>query len=244
MYSIPKKCKLNLKWTKRDSHTPYFWPQICLLAASIGDIDSQTKLLRLGFRRVINSRYTGRPQFSHWLSCGLVWPLSTFTAKEKVALDASCPWFLRSSTLQCQNTAKGIDSKGSVATQNQELRRNLIRMKRKLNYFTPGRVAWWKKVTRDFPVVKSLCGRNCVGGFKGTLAWDFLFWFCTDQTYMYRPNNKAFGRFRFFSWFVDLFKFFLIRRWLSWRGISFSFNWVNTKWDSTSTESTWSVKSS
>ncbi len=37
--------------------------------------------------------------------------------------------------------------------------------------------------------------------------------------------------------FADLFEFFNIWRWLSWRRVSFPVNWVNAKWDSTSTES-------
>ncbi len=38
--------------------------------------------------------------------------------------------------------------------------------------------------------------------------------------------------------FADVFEFFNIRRWLSWRGVSFPVIWVNAEWDSTSTDST------
>ncbi len=53
----------------------------------------------------------------------------------------------------------------------------------------------------------------------------------------YRLNNKAFEFFNFVLEFADLFKFFNIRRWLCWRGVSFLVNCVSAEWDSTSTES-------
>jgi hypothetical protein len=74
--------------------------------------------------------------------------------------------------------------------------------------------------------------------FNGTLAWDFLVLVvCTDKTYI----GKLIGLLSvsdFVPAFADLFEFFYIRRWLSWHRVSVPVNWVNARWDSTSTEST------
>ncbi len=83
--------------------------------------------------------------------------------------------------------------------------------------------------------VKILC--YICGVELGTLAWDFfVLVFCTYRTHIgqiIRLLNVS----DFVLEFADLFKFFNIWRWLSWRGVSFLVNWVNAKWDSTSTES-------
>jgi hypothetical protein len=67
----------------------------------------------------------------------------------------------------------------------------------------------------------------------------------------YRPNNKASEFIQFCSWICWLIPFFflhlavtwltqsLIPRQLSQRQMRLYVNWVNTKWDSTSTESMW-----
>jgi hypothetical protein len=60
---------------------------------------------------------------------------------------------------------------------------------------------------------------------------------CTYRTHI-GQIIRLLNFFDFVLEFADLFKFFYIRRWLSWRRVSFLVNWVNAKWDSTSTEST------
>jgi hypothetical protein len=71
-----------------------------------------------------------------------------------------------------------------------------------------------------------------------TLAWDFfVLVFCTDQTNI-GQRIRLLSVFNFVLEFADLFKFFYIQRWLSWWVVSFPVNWVNAKWDSTSTELT------
>jgi hypothetical protein len=75
---------------------------------------------------------------------------------------------------------------------------------------------------------------------KGTLAWDFLFSFFALIKHILGIGQiiRLLNFFDFVLEFADLFDFFNIRRWLSWRGVSFLVNWVKAKWDSTSTEST------
>jgi hypothetical protein len=73
---------------------------------------------------------------------------------------------------------------------------------------------------------------------KGTLAWDFCVpVFCTEQTYIGQIIILL-SVFDVVLEFADLFEFFNIWRWLSWRRVSLPVNWVNAEWDSTSTEST------
>ncbi len=73
---------------------------------------------------------------------------------------------------------------------------------------------------------------------KGTLVWDFfVLVFCTYQTHI-GQIVRLLNFFNFVLKFAGLFKFFNIWRWLSWHGVSFLVNWVNAKWNSTSTEST------
>ncbi len=65
----------------------------------------------------------------------------------------------------------------------------------------------------------------------------FVLVFCT-----YRTNIgqiiRLLNNFDFVLEFANLYEFFNIQRWLSWREVSFLVNWANAKWDSTSTEST------
>jgi hypothetical protein len=62
--------------------------------------------------------------------------------------------------------------------------------------------------------------------------------FYTDQIYIGR-TSRLLSVFSFVLEFADLFKFFTyIQQWLTWHGVSIPANWVNAKWDSTSTEST------
>ncbi len=73
---------------------------------------------------------------------------------------------------------------------------------------------------------------------KGTLVWDFfVLVFCTYQTHI-GQIVRLLNFFDFVLKFAGLFKFFNIWWWLSWHGVSFLVNWVNAKWNSTSTEST------
>ncbi len=73
--------------------------------------------------------------------------------------------------------------------------------------------------------------------FKGTLACDFfVLIFCTYRTHI-GQIKRLLKFFDFVLEFADLFEFFNIRWWLSWRRVSFLVNWVNAKWASTSTES-------
>jgi hypothetical protein len=90
-------------------------------------------------------------------------------------------------------------------------------------------------------VPRGLCNPILFNSFlfslKGTLAWDFFVpFFCTYQTYI-GQIIRLLRVFDFVLEFADLFVFFNIWRWLSWRRVSFPVNWVNAKWDSMSTES-------
>ncbi len=71
---------------------------------------------------------------------------------------------------------------------------------------------------------------------NGTLAWYFfVLVFCTVKK---SQIIRLLSVLDFFLELADLFKFFNIRWWLSWHRVSFPVNWVNTKLDSMSTEST------
>ncbi len=80
--------------------------------------------------------------------------------------------------------------------------------------------------------------KNCLSGLKVHLHEIFLFWFFALIKHI--CIGQIIGLLNFFDFvleFADFFEFFNIRRWLSWCRVSFFVNWVNAKWDSTSTQS-------
>jgi hypothetical protein len=77
---------------------------------------------------------------------------------------------------------------------------------------------------------------SCVPGIHlkvHLLEIFFVLVFCTYRTQI-GQIIRLLSFFDFVLQFAELFEFFNIWRWLSWRGVSFLVNWVNAKWDSTS----------